>query len=393
MWLVSFRSERFPPRNRARLITGSLTAFAVESDEPPTEFRIFKVGVNTTTRGDFVFDAESARSVMAEYERHGIDVMLDLEHLSLDQESNAYDPDARGWCKLELRNGELWATQVRWTDDGAARLGQKRQRYISPAFEADKKTGRIASLLNIAITALPATNNLTPLVAASSTSTTTEYRTNMLDPKIIEEAMAAITAGDAKKALEILTSLIASAAGGGAPAEEPAPAEMGAAPPVPPEDQAMMAAARQLTALTGKPPAETVEELVRCRSVAADVAAREAKLAADRAALEADERDGLVVEMVTLRAESPATAWAEPLDATDRAKRKPAEPWASMPIASLRARVAKLSGGKPTAPATKQAPTPSSGNAFGLTDSELVACKRTGCDPETYAALKAPRPS
>jgi phage I-like protein len=142
-----------------------------ESDEPPREFRIFKSGTNETTKGVFVFDDEAAALVMSEFEQHMSDgaqgLMIDLEHLSLDNDARNFDPDARGWAQLELRAGELWATAVQWTEDGARRLREKTQRFISPAFARDPETRRITKIINVAITALPATDQLTPLVAAN----------------------------------------------------------------------------------------------------------------------------------------------------------------------------------------------------------------------------------
>lgn len=139
-------------------------------DSLPAEFRIFKAGENATSHGSFLFDAEAAKSVMAAYEEHGIDVMIDLEHLSVEnpEVSANFDPDARGWCKLELRSGELWAVAVVWTADGAARLKEKRQRYISPVFAFNTESRRVEELFNIAMTSMPATDNLEPLVAASA---------------------------------------------------------------------------------------------------------------------------------------------------------------------------------------------------------------------------------
>jgi phage I-like protein len=140
------------------------------SGKLPTEFRIFKRGVNSTEKGDFVFDETAAKSVMASREKWGVDCMIDLEHGSIEVEPGAADPnarDARGWCRLELRNGELWATQVSWTPDGAARLRARTQRYVSPVFENDPDTKQILRVVNVAITALPATRNAPALVAAS----------------------------------------------------------------------------------------------------------------------------------------------------------------------------------------------------------------------------------
>ena len=94
--------------------------------------------------------------------------MIDLEHESLGMPARPDSRDARGWAQLEMRKGELWAVNVRWTPDGERRLREKTQRYLSPAFERDPATGRILSLVNIALTAIPATYDAPALVAASA---------------------------------------------------------------------------------------------------------------------------------------------------------------------------------------------------------------------------------
>ena len=132
-----------------------------------SEFRIFKEGANDTTKGVFLFDDAAARAVFSAYMKHNVDVMIDLEHLSLEPAAPNFNPDALGWCKLELRGGELWAVDVKWTSEGARRLAAKTQRYISPAFEVDAESGRVMRLLNIALTAMPATDEATALVAAN----------------------------------------------------------------------------------------------------------------------------------------------------------------------------------------------------------------------------------
>src|ERR1700690_4451425 len=113
------------------------------SNEPPKEFRMFKAGWNSTKKGKFLFDDEAARYVKAQYKTHGVDRPIDLEHMSIDSEAKNWDPDARGWFQMEMRDGELWAVNVRWTPDGAARLKNGTQRYLSPCFAFDKETKRI----------------------------------------------------------------------------------------------------------------------------------------------------------------------------------------------------------------------------------------------------------
>jgi phage I-like protein len=145
------------------------TLASLTGETPPSEFRIFRAGKNETTKGTFLFDAKAAQLVMAEYRAHGADLMLDYDHASLGVGIDpALSGKAAGWFELAVRNGELWAVNVRWTPAAAAALRQKEWRYMSPAFGLDKTTNRITSLLNVALTNMPATRQLDPLMAASA---------------------------------------------------------------------------------------------------------------------------------------------------------------------------------------------------------------------------------
>lgn len=144
-------------------------SIGVSGDTPPTEFLIFRAGVNESSKGPTLFDEQSARMVMAVYEREGVELPIDLDHMMLDNPSltrREDASDARGWFKLELRGGELWAVDVRWSPDGARRLNEKTQRYISPAFTFDDND-RATRLLNVALVAMPATYDAEPLIAAA----------------------------------------------------------------------------------------------------------------------------------------------------------------------------------------------------------------------------------
>lgn len=137
--------------------------------DAPSEFLIFRRGVNETTKGPVLFDDEAARSVMAAYQRSGVDLMIDLSHQSLADgpQARADAGDARGWFKLELRGGDLYAVDVRWTPDGLRRLSERTQRYISPCVIRHKETDRAVEVVNVALCAMPATFDAQPLIAAS----------------------------------------------------------------------------------------------------------------------------------------------------------------------------------------------------------------------------------
>ena len=168
-------------RKGKKRLLAALHTFAIPAgDEPPTEFQVFSSGWVSSRKGKVLFDATAAAATIKEYQTHGVDLMIDLEHLSLDVWGPHFDPDARGWCRLELRDGALWAVGVTWTEDGERRLRKKTQRYISPAFRVDPDTKRVTELVNIAITALPATDNLEPLVAATRKDNTVDEETKKL---------------------------------------------------------------------------------------------------------------------------------------------------------------------------------------------------------------------
>lgn len=366
-------------------------------DSPPGEFRIFRAGENDTTKGLIVFDAEAATAVMSEYAKHGVQIMIDLEHLSLDQESRAFDPDARGWADLEVRNGELWAVNVKWTSDGAKRLAEKRQRFVSPVVAIDPDTRRAQSILNVAITALPATHEAAALVAASMVVNLGDHPMKSAD---VKAALEAVKAGDADAALAILEAMLLEMAAGDAPADEPAAEETPMAEGAPaPEDEekqaeqaAMAVTARAVLGLSGREDfGAAVEDVKLWRAAYLELAAERAKNAKDRATLEATERHSLVATLVKLGVEIPATAWA------DLSAKRPCKRLADEPIADLRDRVAKLSkargGQAPAAPrAPAQAPADAGGkviNGVQLSARELAICAEQKCEPADYARNKA----
>jgi len=372
----------------------ALSIIAV-GDTPPTEFRIFAAGENTTSKGRYVFDDEAARAVMSAYQKHGIDVMIDLEHLSVvDPDSSiSFDPDARGWCRLELREGELWAVDVKWTADGAARLTEKRQRYISPVFGYDKTTRRILDVLNIAITALPATDNLEALVAASSRAVLNISEGEAMTAEQLGQLAEILGLGADANVEDVLATVAAVVkkvqdAANGAPAEgEDAAAAASDAPKE--EDVPAMAAAKRLSVasrtlskLSGKTEISAViTDIETWRNSHLSLETERAKDATDRATLEASERRKLTGDLVKLGAETPATAWS------DDDGKVPVERLAKEPITELRARVAKLTKAKG---GTREDPRPPVKTAAtGLSERELAMCAERKIDPVKYAATRA----
>lgn len=366
-------------------------SIVLSGDEPPSEFRVFAAGPNETTKGTFTFDEASAASVMAEYEAHGIDLMVDYDHasvagLSLDP---AQAGKAAAWFNLEVRNAELWAVNVRWTPPAAEALRRKEWRFMSPALHADD-SGRVLSLINVAVTNLPATRRLEPLMAASIKTLGDKGMTLEEMMKVAE----ALDLGPDATIDDFLAKIGAMKDGEKKPEDKPAdkPAELGLTEEEKPEEVA--AALSAVRSLSGKPSfVASIADIRTWHASHVELAAERKKLADREAVLEGAERRKLCVELVTLAGRAPATVWATP------DSQEPKAYLASMPIGDLRAMHAdavKAHGGKP---ASIQPPngggrstdgsksvTLDDGSVVSLSARVVAMCAEKKIDLKVYAA-------
>ena len=139
------------------------------SGSAPSEFRVFKSGINEATKGRFNFDSKAAKTVIDRYKTMGRLIAIDYDHAQLRTNSDnpAQTGKAAGSCELELRSGELWAVNVNWTPSAKQAISEREWMFISPAFQKDKDN-RPQWVLNLAITNNPSLFDLTPLVEAAS---------------------------------------------------------------------------------------------------------------------------------------------------------------------------------------------------------------------------------
>lgn len=356
-------------------VFATLSAFQMEGDELPKEFRIFRAGLNEAEDGgSFTFDALAAALVMRKYRERGIDIMIDLAHDYFNDAARAQRDDAddaRGWCKLALRDGELWAVDVTWTPDGERRLRERTQRYFSPAILRNRKTGRVVELINVALCSMPRMSQITPLVARRNPEIYS------MDPNQIKAALEALIAGDAEKCMEILKAFVASAASGGAP---PASDPMGGDPGETTEARELATAARSFTGRTAK--LEVLAELNRLRT---ELDSFTAQRVADEAAARAE----LVGDLVKLGFELPATAWE------NASKGIPVKRLRDEPLSDLRSRVNQMRQLRAVAPVAPSAPAPVppvSGNADSLTpEEEVLAARMTPAQRAEFTAIRLAR--
>lgn len=93
-------------------------------------------------------------SILAAFERGGIDLPIDYEHQTLTASDKNGPVPAAGWIEaLELRDGALWG-RVRWTQTAATLIGSREYRFLSPVFRAEEG-GRVISLEGAGLTHYP----------------------------------------------------------------------------------------------------------------------------------------------------------------------------------------------------------------------------------------------
>lgn len=136
---------------------------ALSGDKAPTELLILKYGVTSTVKGPYTFTPELGKEVMDIYIKRGLELYFDYNHLSLDPEDEEQGK-AAGWFKLELREDGLWAVDIKWTDKARALIENKEYRYISPVIITKGENSEVIRLVNVALTNLPATDDLAPLI-------------------------------------------------------------------------------------------------------------------------------------------------------------------------------------------------------------------------------------
>lgn len=186
---------------------------------PPTAFRIWKAGDNVTDHGPTIFSERSARLLLEQQATRENRFPIDIDHLSLDKEAPIHLRVAVGWFSIDVRDGELWAVDVEWTDVVRAGLAKDppEWKYHSPAYDLDVETNEVVSLLNLALTNVPATHGVTALASRGASHRKDSSRMKLEDIKAAFEG-----ADEEKKAAawSAIAKAMASSAGDSEEAEK-----------------------------------------------------------------------------------------------------------------------------------------------------------------------------
>ncbi|EIM6318600.1 phage protease [Salmonella enterica] len=171
----------------------SLTAEAT----PATRVRIFPAGEFRSNDGRpkecpaWVMNAACAQRLIAAAASKKVDYSFDYEHQTLRAVTNGKPAPASAWFKsLEWVEGDgLYAVDVDWTAAASQMIAAREYRYLSPMFDYHPVTGEVGQLINVALTNLPALEELDEgVIAAASrlaaTSSTFPESTSMDEEQI-----------------------------------------------------------------------------------------------------------------------------------------------------------------------------------------------------------------
>ncbi|EEB6660976.1 hypothetical protein IF599_004764 [Salmonella enterica] len=177
-----------------------IAALSIEltaSATPATRVRLLPAGEFRSNDGrpkecrTWVMNAACAQRLTEAAANKQIEYSFDYEHQALRTVQNGKPAPASAWfSELEWVEGDgLYATDVRWTPAATQMIANLEYRYVSPVFSYNASTGEVMGLLNVALTNLPALEELDEgVIAAASrlaaTSSTFPENTAMDEEQI-----------------------------------------------------------------------------------------------------------------------------------------------------------------------------------------------------------------
>lgn len=131
--------------------------------------RLCPAGRVESRNGEFNMDRKAADALIADYERHGTPVPIDVDHGSLDPTAQIDRRGAVGWIEsLHFDDRRGLFAMVRWTDRGRQLIRDGSFTFISPALLLRKSDRRPVSLDSAALVTRPAIGGQERLAASRS---------------------------------------------------------------------------------------------------------------------------------------------------------------------------------------------------------------------------------
>ncbi len=129
----------------------------VSDGKAPEWVELIPPGPSVTGRDgrQWLFDEQAGMLVQSSFHGRAIDLPIDWEHATQHRASKGESAPAAGWIKqLELRGGALWGL-VDWTPRASEQVINREYRFLSPVFDFDPDTTRIARLVSAGLTNKP----------------------------------------------------------------------------------------------------------------------------------------------------------------------------------------------------------------------------------------------
>lgn len=129
----------------------------VSDGKAPEWVELIPPGPQVTGRDgrQWLFDEQAGMLVQSSFTGRSIDLPIDWEHATQHRATKGEDAPAAGWIKqLEIRGGALWGF-VDWTPRASAQVINREYRFLSPVFDFDPDTTRIARLVSAGLTNKP----------------------------------------------------------------------------------------------------------------------------------------------------------------------------------------------------------------------------------------------
>jgi len=157
--------------------------------------------------GEFELSETDFKQMVINYERLGLDIVVDYEHATI---FNPEKAPAAGWIpaepiSLKVEDGDLWA-RIEWTETAMEHIKAREYRYLSPVFvpnTPDRVTGENIgwTLHSVALTNTPFLAELDPIANREIKSKPKENRMNDKE-KIADLESQLASANERIKALE-----------------------------------------------------------------------------------------------------------------------------------------------------------------------------------------------
>lgn len=135
----------------------------IEVGEAPEIISILPRGHVVSDKGEFDVDGESFELMKAKIAQHGVDLVVDYEHQTLE----GVQAPAAGWVKELILGDDDIKARVNWTPRATEYLKNREYRYLSPVITVRNSDGKAVGLHSIALTNTPAIEGMTPLVNKS----------------------------------------------------------------------------------------------------------------------------------------------------------------------------------------------------------------------------------